>query len=444
MAEDKLQKIVALCKRRGFVFVSSEIYGGIGAAYDYGPYGAQLKKNIKDIWWKSNVEKRNDIVGLDAALITQQEVFEASGHLEGFNDVMIDCKECNHRFRIDHLEQISEKEYKCQQCKAVINTDICPPRKFNLMLKTELGVVESSMKPGYLRPETAQGIFVNFGNIQNSMHKKLPFGIGQVGKSFRNEVTTKSFIFRTREFEQMEIEYFAHPEQADSLYEQWVERRFNWYTKELGINPVNLSKREHDADELAHYAKACTDIEYAFPFGVSELEGIAHRGDYDLKSHAKHSGAKLEYLDPYTNKKFLPYVIEPSAGVDRTLLAVLCDAYCEEEVNEKKRVVMKFKRSVAPVKAAIFPLLKNKPELVEKAKKLHENLSDLFNVSYDDTGNIGKLYRRQDEVGTPYCITIDPETMEDNKVTIRDRDTMQQERISIENIENYIFNGLKA
>ena len=351
---------------------------GIGAAYDYGPFGAQLKKNIKDNWWKTNVEKRNDIVGLDAALITQEEVFAASGHLEGFNDIMVDCKECNHRFRLDHLESISEKEYKCQQCNAVINTDICPPRKFNLMLKTELGVVESSMKPGYLRPETAQGIFVNFANIQNSMHKKLPFGIGQIGKSFRNEVTTKSFIFRTREFEQMEIEYFTSPEDADKFYEEWVEARYNWYTDELGIDQKNLSKRPHEKDELAHYAKACTDIEYNFPFGISELEGIAHHGDYDLGSHAKHSGAKMEYQCPYTNKKFLPYVIEPSAGVDRTLLAVLCDAYHEETVNDKTRVVMKFKRSIAPVKAAIFPLLKNRPELVEKAKKLHADLCDNF------------------------------------------------------------------
>jgi glycyl-tRNA synthetase len=415
----------------------------MGAAYDYGPYGAQLKKNIKDTWWKCNVERRTDVFGLDAAIIQQQEVFEASGHLAGFNDILVDCKECKHRFRLDHLVQIDEKNYKCQNCDATINTDICPPRKFNLMLKTELGVVEGAMKPGFLRPETAQGIFVNFANVNNSVHPKLPFGIGQIGKSFRNEVTTKSFIFRTREFEQMEIEYFVAPEDADQAYVDWVDRRFRFYVEELGIRPENLSKREHAKDELAHYAKGCTDIEYKFPWGFAELEGIAHRADYDLTQHAKHSGEKLEYLDPYTNKKFTPFVIEPSAGVDRTLLAVLCDAYAEEQVKDDTRVVLRFSPKIAPVKCAIFPLLKNKPELVAFAKKLHADLSDDFIVSYDE-GNIGKMYRRQDEVGTPYCVTVDFTTLEDGTVTVRDRDSMEQIRVPATQMEQFLREKIKG
>ncbi|MDD4954880.1 MAG: glycine--tRNA ligase [Candidatus Omnitrophica bacterium] len=438
MAEDKLSKIVALCRRRGFVFGGSEIYGGLGSFWDYGPLGAKLKKRIKDIWWDTYVEKRNEIVGLDSSIIMHEDVFKASGHLEGFTDSLVDCPHCKKRFRIDKLEKIGDNLYKCEECHTNIDSSKSKPRKFNLMLKTNVSATEDEPYYGYLRPETAQGIFVNFKNVMDSMHKKLPLGIAQIGKAFRNEVTTGSFIFRMKEFEQMEIEYFVKPEEADEKYKYWVNERFDFYVSKIGLKKENLRLREHEKDELAHYAKSCTDIEFNFPFGWSELEGIANRGNFDLTEHAKVSKKDLSCFDDETKERFTPYVIEPSAGVDRTFFAVISDAYNEEEVNGKTRVVLKLKPSLAAYYAAVFPLLKNKPELVELAKKIFCDIKDKFPASYDDTGAIGKLYRRQDEIGTPLCITVDVESLTDKKVTIRDRDTMKQERIDTERVVEYI------
>jgi glycyl-tRNA synthetase len=438
MAEDKLSKIVSLCRRRGFVFGGSEIYGGLSSIWDYGPLGAKLKKRIKDIWWDTYVEKRNDIVGLDSSIIMHEDVFKASGHLEGFTDSLVDCPHCKKRFRIDKLEKIGDNLYKCEECHTEIDSSKNKPRKFNLMLKTNVSATEDEPYYGYLRPETAQGIFVNFKNVMDSMHKKLPLGIAQIGKAFRNEVTTGSFIFRMKEFEQMEIEYFVKPEEADEKYKSWVKERFDFYVSKIGLKKESLRLREHGKDELAHYAKSCTDIEFNFPFGWSELEGIANRGNFDLTEHARVSRKDHSYFDEAAKEKFVPYVIEPSAGVDRTFFAIISDAYSEEEVNGKVRVVLKLKPNLAPYYAAIFPLLKNKPDLVELAKKIFCDIKDKFPALYDDTGAIGKLYRRQDEIGTPLCITVDVESLTDKKVTVRDRDTMKQERIEIERVVEYI------
>jgi len=438
MTEDKLSKIVSLCRRRGFVFGGSEIYGGLSSIWDYGPLGAKLKKRIKDVWWDTYVEKRNDIVGLDSSIIMHEDVFKASGHLEGFTDSLVDCPHCKKRFRIDKLEKIGDNLYKCGHCDTKIDSQKNKPRKFNLMLKTNVSATEDEPYYGYLRPETAQGIFTNFINVLNSTHKKLPLGIAQIGKAFRNEVTTGSFIFRMKEFEQMEIEYFVKPPEADKAYQYWVKERFDFYVSKIGLKQENLKLREHQKDELAHYAKSCTDIEYNFPFGWSELEGIANRGNFDLTEHARVSKKDLSCFDEETKEKFVPYVIEPSAGVDRTFFAIISDAYNEEEVNGKVRVVLKLKPSLAPYQAAIFLLLKNKPELVELAKKIFYDIKDKLPASYDDTGAIGKLYRRQDEIGTPLCITVDIESLTDKKVTIRDRDTMKQERIDVERVFEYI------
>lgn len=437
MDENSLSKIVSLCKRRGFAFPACEIYGGLGAIWDYGPLGAILKKNIKDTWWKTYVEAREDIVGLDASIIMSEPVFAASGHLKGFTDTLVDCKSCKKRFKLEHLKKKSDSRLNCPECGSPIDIKESKPRKFNLMIKTHLGVIEAEAKPAYLRPETAQGIFTNFANVLNSMHKKIPFGIAQIGKAFRNEVTTKSFIFRTREFEQMEIEYFTKPQEAEECYHYWVEERKRWYIEELGIRKENLKVREHLKSELAHYAKACSDIEFNFPFGWQELEGIANRQDYDLSSHAKVSKQDLTYFDQETKKKFYPYVIEPSGGVDRTFLAVVSSAYSEDQVKGKIRVVLKLDKRISPYKIAVFPLLKNRPEIVELAKKIYRDLKKDFICIYDDTAAIGKLYRRQDEIGTPVCITVDVESLEDKKVTVRDRDTMEQERISCDNLGAY-------
>ena len=439
MLEDKLQKIVSLCRRRGFVFGGSELYGGLSSVYDYGPIGARLKKTIKDIWWDTYVNRREDIVGLDSSIIMHEDVFRASGHLEGFSDALVDCPKCKKRFRVDKIEKIGDSTYKCENCKATIDTNVSKPRRFNLMLRTNMSAIEDEPNYGYLRPETAQGIFVNFKNVMDSCHKKLPFGIAQVGKAFRNEVTTGSFIFRMKEFEQMEIEYFCDPKDAPDLYEKWVEERYKFYVEKIGLNPDNLKKRPHQPDELAHYAKACTDLEYNFPFGYSELEGIANRGAFDLTEHARVSRKDLSYLDPEANQRFVPHVIEPSAGVDRTFFALISDAYHEEMVNNKLRVVMKFKPHMAPYRVAIFPLLKNRGELVELAKKLFYDIKDKFPALYDDTGAIGKLYRRQDEIGTPFCVTVDVESLTDQKVTVRERDTMQQERVEISQVKEFIL-----
>ncbi len=446
MENDKLSKIISLCKRRGFVFGACEIYGGINAVWDYGPLGAMLKKNIKDIWWKTYVESRSDIVGLDSAIIMNEPVFAASGHLESFTDSLVDCKSCKKRFRLDQLEikqsNSQSTAYKCPGCGSQIDLAESPPRGFNLMLKTQLGAIENQSKAGYLRPETAQGIFTNFLNVLNSTHKKLPFGIAQIGKAFRNEVTTKSFIFRTREFEQMEIEYFTQPENAEEKYREWTEERKEWYIKNLGLSKENLRIREHRPDELAHYAKACCDIEFNFPFGWKELEGIANRQDYDLTAHSKISKKDLSYYDNISKKRFYPHVIEPSAGVDRSFLAVLSNAYYEEEVRGRKRTVLKLNKYISPYKIAIFPLLKNRPEIVNLAQKIYNDLKQKFICAYDDTASIGKLYRRQDEIGTPFCITVDVESLEDNKVTVRERDTMKQERIAITKLNSYLKGNL--
>ncbi|MFH1519553.1 MAG: glycine--tRNA ligase [Candidatus Omnitrophota bacterium] len=448
MSQDKLAKIVSLCKRRGFIFGGSEIYGGLSSIWDYGPLGARLKKRIKDIWWKEYVEKRSDIVGLDSSIIMPEQVFKASGHLSGFTDSLVDCPYCKKRFRVDKLTKTAEGHYKCAECKQAIDIKKIKPRKFNLMLKTNISATEDEPSYAYLRPETAQGIFVNFSNVLNTTAKKLPLGIAQIGKAFRNEVTTGSFIFRMKEFDQMEIEYFVQPEEADKFYKYWIKERFNFYIEKIGLNKENLRLREHAKDELAHYAKACTDIEFKFPFpasggGWSELEGIANRGDFDLSEHARVSKKDLSYFDGAGGKKFIPYVIEPSAGVDRTFFACISDAFYCEEVRGRVRNVLKLKPDLAPYSAAVFPLLKNKPEVVELAKKVFCDIKNELPASYDDTAAIGKLYRRQDEIGTPFCVTVDVESLTDGKVTIRHRDSMSQERIEVSRVKEFLKNKIK-
>ncbi|MFH1504767.1 MAG: glycine--tRNA ligase [Candidatus Omnitrophota bacterium] len=443
MIKDKLAKIVSLCKRRGFVFGGSELYGGLSSIWDYGPLGAKLKKRIKDIWWDIYVEKREDIAGLDSSIIMHEGVFKASGHLEGFTDLLVDCPSCKKRFRLDKLEKTQENLHKCPGCNETIDIETSKPRQFNLMLKTNMSATEDDPHYGYLRPETAQGIFVNFNNVLNTTNKKLPFGIAQIGKAFRNEVTTGSFIFRMKEFEQMEIEYFINPKDADKAYQYWVNERFNFYVEKMGIAKENLRLREHNKDELAHYAKACTDIEFNFPFGWSELEGIANRGNFDLSEHSRVSKKDLSCFDTDKKEKFTPFVIEPSAGVDRTFFAVISDAFYEEEVRERKRTVLKLKPELSPYLAAVFPLLKNKPEVVTFAKSIFYDIKDKMSALYDDTAAIGKLYRRQDEIGTPFCVTVDVQSIEDKKVTIRDRDTMRQDRIEADKILEFIESKIK-
>ncbi|MEI8175868.1 MAG: glycine--tRNA ligase [Candidatus Omnitrophota bacterium] len=434
MSSDMMDKIVSLCKRRGFVFQSSEIYGGLESTWDYGPLGVELKKNVKEAWWRSNVYERDDMEGLDAAILMHPKVWVASGHVEGFADELVDCKQCKKRFRLDHL-----KEKKCPECSG----ELTEPRRFNLMFHTTVGPVADEKNTVYLRPETAQGIFVNFDNVLTSTRRKIPFGIAQSGKSFRNEITTGNFTFRSREFEQMEIEFFVRPGTDEEWHAKWVQERLNWYIR-YGIRPENLKLREHAKDELAHYAKACTDIEYQFPIGWSELEGIANRTDFDLKQHAKFSGKDLSYFDEATKERFVPYVIEPSGGVDRAILAFLTDSYREEVVRDDKRVVLGLHRALAPIKVAVLPLLRNRDEIVTLARSITKGLSRHFKVRYDDTASIGRLYRRQDEVGTPYCVTVDVETLTDRKVTVRDRDTMQQERIGLDSLDAYIVEKFKT
>ncbi|MFH1578493.1 MAG: glycine--tRNA ligase, partial [Candidatus Omnitrophota bacterium] len=429
-----------LCKRRGFIFPGSDIYGGLSNTWDYGPYGIELKNNIKQAWWKASVYSRDDVYGMDAAILMNPEVWKASGHLTNFIDKFKDCRVCKKRIRLDDPRWNSEKPNLCPEC-GHDGVGLTDAREFNLMLKTTLGALETQGREAYLRPETAQGMFVNFSNILDSCHPKLPFGIAQIGKAFRNEITPGNFTFRTREFEQMEIEYFVPAKDADKKLEEWIEARFNWYLN-LGIKKEHLRKRPHAKDELAHYAKACTDIEYSFPFGWSELEGIANRTDFDLKQHAKFSGRDLTYFDNQSKQRFYPYIIEPSGGVDRSVLAFLVDAFREEEVKERKRVVLGLDKNLAPVKAAVFPLLRNRSEIVELARKICHDLKERFFCIYDDTAAIGKLYRRQDEVGTPYCLTVDIQSLEDKKITIRERDTMQQERVSIENVKEYLIERL--
>ncbi|MFH1797772.1 MAG: glycine--tRNA ligase [Candidatus Omnitrophota bacterium] len=434
MNDVTLKDIANLCKRRGFIFQSSEIYGGIGSVWDYGPLGVELKKQVKDQWWRSMVYNRNDVEGLDSSILMNPEIWKASGHVTSFADIMVDCKDCKKRFRIDHL-----KEKKCPECGGALTE----PKSFNLMFKTRVGSVEGSSMDVYLRPETAQGIFVNFDNILTSSRRKLPFGVAQIGKAFRNEITTGNFIFRSREFEQMELEFFVKPGEDDKWYDYWVGERLNWYHS-FGIRKENLRLREHKKDELAHYAKRCHDIEFLFPMGWSELEGIANRTDYDLRQHSKLSGGGLQYFDENTGERYAPYVIEPSGGVDRAVLAFLVDAFRQETVNDRKRVYLSIDKRLAPIKVAVFPLLKNRPEIVEMAKRLRDDLRDNYRVVYDDTAAIGRLYRRQDEIGTPYCVTVDVDSLSDDKVTVRERDTMKQERVSSSQLKEYVDSRLGA
>lgn len=430
-AATTMEKIVSLAKRRGFIFQSSEIYGGLNSCWDYGPLGVELKNNVKRAWWRKVVQERDDMVGQDASILMHPRVWEASGHVAGFTDPLVDCKSCKQRFRADHLEGD-----KCPACGG----ELTEARQFNLMFKTFMGPVEDSAAVVFLRPETAQGIFVNFNNVQTTTRMKLPFGIAQIGKSFRNEITPGNFTFRTREFEQMEIEYFVKPGTDEAIHQEWIKQRFDWYIN-LGLTKERLRLREHAKDELAHYAKGCYDIEYYFPMGWSELEGIANRTDFDLKRHMEYSGANLEYFDQESNEHFVPFVIEPSAGADRGTLAFLLDAYHEEPDKDETRVVLKFHRALAPYKAAILPLSKKEP-LVAMAKNIGKELRKHWMVDYDESKSIGRRYRRQDEIGTPYCITVDFQSLEDQAVTVRDRDTMEQERIPVAELTKYLWEKL--
>jgi glycyl-tRNA synthetase len=421
--------IVSLAKRRGFVFPSSEIYGGMGGFWDYGPLGVELKNNIKAAWWRAMVQLRDDVVGLDAAVVMNPRVWEVSGHVAGFSDPMVDCRNCKLRFRADDLKG-PPSEIACPNCGQ--RGTLTEPRQFHLMFRTNVGPVEESASVAYLRPETAQGIFVNFDNVATTTRKKLPFGIAQIGKSFRNEITPGNFIFRDREFEQMEMEYFVHPSDEDRWFAYWVEERMRWWTDAMGISAERLRLRPHDPDELSHYSKQTTDIEYAFPMGWSELEGVADRTDYDLAAHSAGSGKGLTIFDEATGEHITPYVIEPAMGVDRALLTVLLDGYTEEQLAREKRVVLRLTPSLAPVKAAVMPLLRNRPELVERARALAAELRARMAAMYDDTASIGKLYRRQDEIGTPFCVTVDVDSLEDDAATIRERDSMTQERVALD------------
>jgi len=429
-----LETIVSLAKRRGFVYPSAEIYGGFAASYDYGPLGVEIKRQIRDLWWQSMVREREDIVGIEAAIITNPRVWEASGHLDVFHDPLIDCLNCNTRIRADHLE-----DNRCPDCGTEGN--FTEAREFNLMLSTKMGPVEDASATAYLRPETAQGMFINFENVQNTTRKRLPFGIAQIGKSFRNEITTKQFIFRTREFEQMEMEFFCRPEESLDWHLYWKKERLRWYYR-LGIRPENLRMRDHDPEELAHYSSGTSDIEVRYKWGWGELEGIAHRGDYDLSQHSSHSGKKLTYFDPDTNEHIMPHVIEPAAGVDRILLTLLIDAYTEETTaNGETRTVLKLAPEVAPAEIAILPLSRNE-KLIPTAKKIYDLIRPHFRSQYDDAQSIGRRYRRQDEIGTPLAVTVDFDTLDDNAVTIRDRDTMEQIRVPINKINESITNRL--
>jgi glycyl-tRNA synthetase len=420
--------IVSLAKRRGFVFPSSEIYGGMAGFWDYGPLGVELKNNVKAAWWRHMVHLRDDVVGLDAAIIMNPRVWEASGHVAGFSDPMVDCRNCKLRFREDDLKG-KPSEIACPNCGQ--RGTLTEPRQFNLMFATHVGPLAEEASVAYLRPETAQAMFVQFENVATTTRRKLPFGIAQIGRSFRNEITPGNFIFRLREFDQMEMEFFVHPRDEDEWFHHWVDARHRWWTDVLGITPDRLRLRPHEADELSHYSRQTTDIEYEFPIGWSELEGIADRTDYDLRAHAAASGKKLELFDAEADEHVVPYVIEPAMGVDRAVLAVLVDGYTEEQLEKEKRVVLRIRKELAPIKAAVLPLLRNRPELVERARRLTTDIKQRVTAVYDDTASIGKLYRRQDEVGTPYCVTVDVDSLTDGAATIRDRDTMTQERVAL-------------
>jgi glycyl-tRNA synthetase len=425
-----MDKIVSLCKRRGFIFQSSEIYGGINACYDYGPLGVELKRNVKEFWWKSMVHEREDIVGLDAAILMHPRVWEASGHVAGFTDPMVDCRVCKQRFRED---EIDPKKLEKRQCPHCGNTgSLTEARQFNLMFKTHMGPVEEEASVVYLRPETAQGIYVNYKNVLDSSRLKIPFGIAQMGKAFRNEITPGNFIFRTREFEQMEMQYFVKPGEDEAVFNHWKNERMAWYIQ-LGIRKEKLRFHQHDEDELAHYAKTAFDIQYEFPIGWKELEGIHNRTDFDLSKHQEYSGKDLTYFDDATRERYIPYIVETSAGVDRTMLTILVDAYEEEKLEKDTRTVLHLHPKVAPIKAAVFPLV-NRDGMPEYARKIYDDMRGHLKVFYDTSGAVGRRYRRQDEAGTPFCITIDSQTLQDDTVTLRDRDTMEQDRVPVKGV----------
>ena len=436
-----MDKIVSLCKRRGFVFPSSEIYGGLGSSYDYGHYGVLLKNNVRAQWWRSMLQERDDIVALDSAIIQHPRTWEASGHLAGFTDPLVDCRTCKLRFRADHLDQSACGRKPSKHPGETPECDLTDARDFNLMFETTVGPVKEAGSVVYLRPETAQGIFLNFKNYLQFSRKKPPFGIAQIGKSFRNEITTGNFIFRTREFEQMEMEFFVPPQDAEQWFEHWLEQRMSWY-QDLGIRSHHLRLRPHDADELSHYSRATSDVEYLFPIGWSELEGIANRGDFDLTQHAKYSGQKLEYVDTASGERYVPHVIEPAAGADRALLAFLVDAYDEDEIEGERRTVLRLHPALAPVKVAVLPLVRRdgQPEL---GREIHQALRERFQSEYDEGGAIGRRYRRQDEIGTPWAVTIDGQSLKDRTVTVRDRDSLAQVRVAIDELGDEIERRLR-
>ena len=436
--QDLMEAVTSLAKRRGIAFQSSEIYGGLRSAWDYGPLGVELRRNLRNEWWRTNVQLRDDVVGLEASVIMSPKVWEASGHVAGFSDPLIECTNCHQRFREDHLAPNEDGVLRCPNCGGAEFTE---PKQFNLMLKTHLGPVETDESIAYLRPETAQGMFVDFSIVQQVARRKLPFGIAQIGKSFRNEITPGNFIFRTREFEQMEMEYFVEPGQDDEWFGYWVDQRMQWYL-DLGVAKEKLRLRPHDDQELAHYAKAATDIEYEFPFGWAELEGVANRTDFDLKAHQEASGHDLTYFDQVKEERYLPYVVEPAVGVDRALLTFLLDAYRVEEAptakgDTDKRTVLGLHPDLAPIKVAVLPLSRNET-LVPEARRVHDLVKPEWMTQYDDSGAIGRRYRRQDEVGTPFCVTVDFDSLEDRAVTVRERDSMTQDRIPADNLVAYL------
>jgi glycyl-tRNA synthetase len=436
-----MEKIVSLARRRGFVFPSSEIYGGLGSSYDYGHYGVLMKENVKARWLEAMVRERDDIVALDSSVILHPRVWEASGHVTGFTDPLADCRHCKRRFRADQLDQL---ECGARPSKHPGETELCDltePRQFNLMFQTRIGAVEETGLDAYLRPETAQGIFVNFKNVAQIARRKPPFGIAQIGKAFRNEITPGNFIFRTLEFEQMEMEYFVPPDESEQWHRYWIQERLDWYLR-FGIRDRNLRVRPHEADELSHYSSATSDIEYLFPIGWSELEGIAHRGDFDLRAHTEASGTRLEWVDSGTGERYVPHVIEPAAGVNRSLLAFMVDAYAEEVVADRPRTLLRLHPEIAPVKVAVLPLIPRNDEIVGRARTLYEELRKVVVAEYDDSGQIGRRYRRQDEIGTPFALTIDEQTLEDETVTIRDRDTLDQDRIPMAGAREVVLDRL--
>ena len=443
-----MDKIVSLCRRRGFVFPSSEIYGGLGSAYDFGHYGVLLKTNLRSLWLRSMVQEREDIVVLDTAIILNPRVWEASGHVGGFSDPLVDCRTCKLRFRADHLKDPEHEEVRCGRKPSkrpgeTPDCDLTEARQFNLMFKTRVGAVEETGLDVFLRPETAQGIFVNFKNVAQLARRKPPFGIANVGgRSFRNEITPGNFLFRVLEFEQMEMEYFVPPDEAEQWYRYWVGERVAWY-RQYGLRESHLRVREHGLEELSHYSSATSDLEYLYPIGWSELEGIANRGDFDLTQHTKHSGTTLEWVDAGTGERFVPHVIEPAVSIERMFLAFMIDAYDEETVAERQRTVLRLHPQIAPIKAAVLPLIGRNVEMVGRARALYEELRTEFMVEYDDSGAIGRRYRRQDEIGTPFALTIDEQTLEDDTVTIRDRDSLAQERIALGRAGEYLGDALR-